>query len=119
MKTTIVLICFALSTIIALAQNSTPAGKNHLPKTTIYIIDGERGDYMQAPLLPEPQKPLINIDVPSSNILTGKEIEQLPYTNVRDMISLFPGVYQRQLGGDISISGSRMATSHFIIDGMQ
>ncbi|MES2702452.1 MAG: carboxypeptidase regulatory-like domain-containing protein [Bacteroidota bacterium] len=39
--------------------------------------------------------------------LTRKDINKRPYTDVNDIIASYPGIYQRQRGGDISIYGSR------------
>ncbi|MES2702449.1 MAG: carboxypeptidase-like regulatory domain-containing protein [Bacteroidota bacterium] len=71
-----------------------------------YIIEGVKAMPVP-PIIPMKMKPLGNADGPTTYKLLRKEINKLPYTDINDMLSMYPGVYQRQRGGDISIYGSR------------
>jgi Carboxypeptidase regulatory-like domain/TonB-dependent Receptor Plug Domain len=65
------------------------------------------------------KKPLIDVDKPSSHILTKTEIDVLPTTNTSDQVSLAPGVYQSTRNGGVSIGGARGDGTLYIIDGVQ
>ncbi len=69
-------------------------------QSTIYVLD------CIVPFQPV-QLPVFNFFAPTFYVLTREDIERLPYNNINDMISLFPGVYQRQRGADVHIFGSR------------
>lgn len=63
------------------------------------------------------KKPLINKQ--SGVTLQSQEIKRLPTTQVSDMASLSPGVYQQQRGRGIPIGGARKTGTLYIIDGVQ
>ncbi len=46
-------------------------------------------------------------------------LASMPITDLRDAISLLPGVYQARRGDDISVFGSRYGGSQYIVDGMR
>lgn len=63
------------------------------------------------------KKPLINKQ--SGVTLQSQEIKRLPTTQVSDIASLNPGIYQQQRGRGISIGGARKTGTLYIIDGVQ
>ncbi len=64
------------------------------------------------------KKPLVDQDKPNSHILTKSEIAEIPTTDVTDIVSQAPGLYQQKRGADISIGGARTDGTVYIIDGV-
>ena len=52
-------------------------------------------------------------------LLTRNELMAIPATDINDLLSIFPNVYQAQRGGNISVSGARTDGNQYILDGMQ
>ncbi len=50
--------------------------------------------------------------------LTRDEIKTMPYTDINDMLSIFPTVYQRQRGMGLNVAGARVDGMLYILDGM-
>jgi hypothetical protein len=65
------------------------------------------------------KKALINQDDPGSHVLTSEEIKNVPTTEVTDLVSLSPGLYQKQRGAQVNIGGARSEGTLYIIDGVQ
>jgi hypothetical protein len=55
---------------------------------------------------------------PSSFKLKREEIMRMPGTDIRDLLTLSPSVYQMQRGAEVSMSGSRPHGVLYVIDGM-
>ncbi|MES2702450.1 MAG: Plug domain-containing protein [Bacteroidota bacterium] len=49
--------------------------------------------------------------------LTRKEIAKQPYTDIDNMLASYPGIYQRQRGGGLTIYGG--TGNLYVVDGMQ
>jgi len=88
-------------------------------RNVVYIIDGNPVRLLPLASRPVLNKPLPDIDRPTSFKLTGKEIQTLPATDLRDMVALSPSVYQQHRSADVNISGSNIYGTLYIIDGMQ
>jgi hypothetical protein len=58
--------------------------------------------------------PKADIDNPDSHILTREQIDHMPTMQINDLLTIFPGVYQVQRGGGISVFGSRIGTNNYI-----
>ncbi len=65
------------------------------------------------------KKQLIDQDHPGSHIMTKEEINVIPTTEVTDLVSLSPGLYQQKRGTDVNIGGARSTGTLYIIDGVQ
>lgn len=63
-------------------------------------------------------KPLYHSDS-HAKMMTRKELVELPSRDVRDAISLSPGVYQAKRGQEAQIGGARQGGTLYIIDGVQ
>ena len=64
------------------------------------------------------KKPLINVDNPGSRVITSEEISTMPTTEINDIQSLSPGMYQSRRGTQISIGGARNSGTTYMIDGV-
>lgn len=85
---------------------------------TIYIVDDMVIETVDAVPI-EPLKPLQDIDGTSTLRLYRNDIATLPYTDLTDMVSLFPSVHQLQRGAANHVGGSRQEDILYVIDGMQ
>jgi hypothetical protein len=65
------------------------------------------------------KKPLVDIEKPDAHVLTKEEINVIPTTQVTDLVSLTPGVYQKQRGSEANIGGARTSGTLYIVDGVQ
>ncbi len=65
------------------------------------------------------KKPVIESSQPSKTVLTSEEIRTLPTTEVTDMASLSPALYQHQRGRGVPVGGARACGQLYIIDGVQ
>ena len=63
--------------------------------------------------------PVVNNYQNQGHTLERSEIAAMPTTQVTDMVSTTPGVYQYQRGNDVSIAGGRTSGTIYIIDGVQ
>jgi len=64
------------------------------------------------------KKPLVDQEKPDAHILTKSEIDVIPTTQVSDIVSTTPGVYQQQRGANVSMGGARNTGTQYIIDGV-
>lgn len=53
------------------------------------------------------------------NTYNNNEIRALATTEVADIASLSPGIYQRQRGSGVSIAGARRAGTTYVVDGVE
>ena len=67
----------------------------------------------------ETTKPFFNAQFGTSRVFTREEIRRMPTTNVSDIVSLTPGVYQKRRGDDVIIFGGRNLGNMMVLDGMQ
>jgi len=81
-----------------------------LPAPTVYIID-EEIDPVPA-YHPRPLPPA------GDYTLTREQINQMPYTDINDIVSTLPGIYQARRGDAISIEGGRLSGTAYIVDGV-
>ena len=65
------------------------------------------------------KKPLVDVNKPSSHILTKEEIAVVPTTQVTDLVALAPGTYQSKRGGNLNMGGARSTGVKYIVDGVQ
>ncbi len=81
-------------------------------KSLTYIIDGEgpvKQSTCRTSLMGEQDRYL----------LTRNELMAIPATEINDVLSIFPNVYQAKRGGNISVSGARTDENQYILDWMQ
>ncbi len=64
-------------------------------------------------------KPFFNTQFGTSRVFTREEIRRMPTTNISDIVSLTPGVYQKRRGDDVIIFGGRNLGDMIVLDGMQ
>jgi hypothetical protein len=56
---------------------------------------------------------------PGQYIMDRDQLMHLPVSSLSDVVSLFPGVYQRRRGDEVSIFGARTTATEWLIDGMR
>jgi carboxypeptidase family protein len=61
----------------------------------------------------------LSVDQPDHLVLTRREIAELPVSDLRDMLTLMPGVYQQKRGDEVNIFGARADGNLYIADKMQ
>ncbi len=88
---------------------------------TQYIIDGCMVQpLILAAVLPETNTHLHSrLANPSIHRFSRAELTAMPVTDLRDAISLLPGVYQARRGDDLSIFGARISGTQYAIDGIR
>ncbi len=121
MKTIFSILLLSIA-VNAFGQNGSPEARKimtRLPVITgcgrssgaVYIIDGVQIRNMNVP----PMQPL---SIPGNYVLSREEIRRMPYTNVRDIASIFPGIYQQKRGSELNIYAARNDGNRYIVDGM-
>jgi outer membrane receptor for ferrienterochelin and colicin len=99
-----IILSFVLLSFTSRAQDKTPVSSDSVAKTST------------APA--RKTKPLYHSDS-HGKMMNHDELYKLPSRDVRDAVSLTPGVYQARRGQDISIGGSRPGGTLYIEDGVQ
>ena len=64
------------------------------------------------------KKPLVSMDAPASRVITSEEISMMPTTEINDIQSSAPGLYQSPRGTQTYIGGSRTSGTTYMIDGV-
>jgi len=80
----------------------TPSSRCQL--SPLYFVEGTKMIPVEKNMIVEPARPM---DVPGCYTIARKDFTHLPYTNIDDMVSMLPGVYQKRRGDDLRIYGSR------------
>jgi len=76
----------------------------HQPTDIVYVVDCDP----VRTLMPVPTsiQPAL-IGTPGHYVITKDDMGHSPYTNLEDILSTLPGVYQQRRGGDLHVYGSR------------
>ena len=89
-------------------------------------IGGARSQYMIDHCIIVEACPLVSLKAstyiyrdPTDLVFTHDELASMPVSNLRDVLSVVPGVYQARRGDDISIFGARSGGTQYIIDGIR
>lgn len=97
---------------------------------TFYIIDGVKVETVgpevkqctiqaREPVLIDRIDLRMDMNNPTTLVLQRKDITTLPYTDLTDMVSLAPGMYQQHRGAANIPTGGRSSEMLYVIDGMQ
>ena len=108
---TLMALCFGYSGI---AQQATSGNRNAANDTCIIL---NANDGVQPKYNPK-HKPLYHSDS-HAKMMTRNELVKLPSRDVRDAISLSPGVYQAKRGQEANIGGARTGGNLYVEDGVQ